>query len=72
MTNHPPRIPAGPQNAAHEPDPTIHPPEIRAQRGERRSGSPSVIASAALTALAATHQGGQFSTGARGSTFDRP
>ena len=37
-------------------------------RGERRSGSPYGLASAPP---AATSPGGQFSTGARGSIFDR-
>ena len=37
-------------------------------RGERRSGSPYGLASAPPAAT----RGGQFSTGARGSIFDRP
>lgn len=38
-------------------------------RGERRSGSPYGLAS---TPPAATQPGGQISTGAKGSDFNRP
>jgi hypothetical protein len=44
-------------------------PRRRLARGERRYDSPYGLASATHTA---TQQGGQFSTGARGSTFNRP